>query len=66
LHSQLSNCTPEADALQGRKHLRCALTPMCSSRPPGLSASVRIISPSSIVSFSLVIFCLQDAPMTQI
>jgi hypothetical protein len=32
---------------------------MCSSRPPGLSASVRIMRPSSMVSFSDVIFCLQ-------
>lgn len=35
-------------------------TPMCSSRPPGLSASTLIIRPSSMLSFSAFIFCLQD------
>jgi len=36
----------------------CSLTPMCSSRPPGESASTRIMSPSSIVSRSLLTCCL--------
>jgi hypothetical protein len=42
-----------------RLHYTC-FTPMCSSSPPGESASTRIMRPSSIVNFSLLTCCLQD------